>query len=44
MQALASLTSPEIGTVVDIKRDQSALLFEFADTLDGKLLCFAAKT
>ena len=26
------LAGPEIGTVVDIKRDQGSLLFEFADT------------
>ena len=38
------LTSPEIGTVVDIKRDQGSLLFEFADTFDRKFLCVAAKT
>ena len=38
------LAGPEIGTVVDIKRDQGSLLFEFADTLDRKFLCVAAKT
>ena len=38
------LAGPEIGTVVDIKRDQGSLLFEFADTFDCKFLCVAAKT
>ena len=38
------LAGPEIGTIVDIKRDQGSLLFEFADTFDRKFLCVAAKT